>query len=66
MSIQLPPVHTTLIETHEELAKVTHNITEICKRTEKASEKLHKEWSTTLKANEELASPLQEAKTKLK
>ena len=41
MGIQLPTLHTTLIETPQELAKVTQeakSIAEMCKRAEKASE----------------------------
>ena len=56
-AIQIPPLHTTLIETHQEFAKVTHkakSIAKICKRIEKASNKLHQERPTTIKANEEL------------
>ena len=51
------------------MAKVTQeakDIVVVFKRVEKASEQLHKGWSTTTKPNEELASRLQEADTKLK
>ena len=51
------------------MAKVTQeakDIVVVFKREEKASEQLHKGWSTTTKPNEELASRLQEPEMKLK
>ena len=69
MAIQLPPLHTALIEVHQELAKVTQeskDTIEVCKRAKKVSGQMHKEWSTTKKANEELSTRLQEVEVKLK
>ena len=69
MAIQPSPLHTALIETHLELAKITQeakDIVVVCKRAEKALEQMQREWSTTKKTNEELTSGLQDVETKLK
>ena len=69
MAIQLSPLHTALIEVHQELAKVTQeaqDIAEVCKRATKASDQMHKEWSATKKTNEELSTRLHEVELKLK
>ena len=69
MAIQLPPLHIALIEVRQELAKVTQeskDTIEVCKRAKKVSGQMHKEWSATKKANEELSTRLQEVEVKLK
>ena len=69
MAIQLPPLHIALIEVRQELAKVTQeskDTIEVCKRAKKVSGQMHKEWSATKKANEELLTRLQEVEVKVK
>ena len=48
MAIQMPPLNTYLVEVHHELAKINREakeIAEVCKRTTKESDQMHKEWS---------------------
>ena len=69
MAFQLPPLQTALIKVHQESTKVTQeakDMAEVCKRTTKASEQMHKEWSATKKTNEELSTRLHEVELKLK
>ena len=57
MTIQMPPLNTALVEVHKELAKVTREtkeIAEVCKRTTKASDQMHQEWSAIKNTNEEV------------
>ena len=69
MAIQMPPLHTTLVELHQQLAKITREAKEIVivyKRTPKVSEQMHTEWSAVKQTNKELTARLQQVETKLK
>ena len=58
-TIQIPPLNTSLVEVHQELARTTRaakDMVEVCKKAIKASNLMHIEWSTTKKNNEELSA----------
>ena len=68
MAIRMPPMHTTLVEVHQELAKTflqAKEIAEVCKHTTKVSKYMHKGCSAASQANEEFTTRLQQVEFKL-
>ena len=68
MVFQVPPLHMTLVEVHQELAnkvRVAKDMTNVTKRTTKAADPMQ-EWLEATQAKEELEERLQRAKSKLK
>ena len=65
MAIQLPPLHSTLIEVHKESTKVMQeakDIAEVGKRMRKDPDQMYKEWVATTKGDEELSVRLKKSK----
>ena len=63
----MPPLNTTLVEVHQELANTTQvakDMAKVCKQMRKASELTH-EWSEVTQSNVALAVQLQQAESKL-
>ena len=58
MVVQLPPLYSAYDWIPPRIGKVTQeakDIAEVCKRATKASDHMHKEWSSTTKRNEDLS-----------
>ena len=66
-TIQIPHLHTTLVEVHQELAKTSQATKDMADiQTTKASELMKKEWLTATQSNTELTIRLQQVESKLK